>query len=563
VSPGRISWLGWALLAAACTPPPPPPPPGILVVTTPAGTDLSAIDEALDSVVRFDEAWAHARHTRPALASLWTGVPPNEHGLTAPASHALAVPTVADELQQAGWATCRAVAHGDDPRFDPLWPDEDWGFAGVGMCSGPRTLTWLHTATPLEAIRSWQALSPNGTVFLTGLPADRPLEQGGGRVPMFWIGSEDGVRTDLQGQIAIPAAIRTLAAPREPGPHPPLFPRPDLPRVESVDALPRLAAGGPVVWVERTPGGVEVESIALPSPTDRLVPPWPLHQSLPTDPLGHHENLASAASVDLLEDARIALSRGRLRKARDLLDRSQRRIGPTVAEQVLRARLEWRAGEPRAAFERLREVYADHPSPALAAQIGHTALALRRPDLAAPWLDRVLAEFPDDPPTLAARIRCARAAGSEKVAADLAGRLWAIDGHWAARVAIRDALDRRQAISPAWIDRLEGPAGVHADPELRLLRARIAWQTGDAPSGLEAIEALLADHPRHIDTRLTAASWYIELGEVERASRLLGPVRRWFPDDLRVAALSQLTRDALAEERMRLQWLRGVWRNRP
>ncbi len=566
----HVAAVAASLTLLSCRRPPPPPTPGILVVTTPAGTDLSAIDAELPSVVRFDAAWAHARHTRPALASLWTGVPPHEHGLTDPTLHDLPIPTVASEVSRT-WRTCRHVLPGTP---DPLYADEQWGFTRSGTCTGPSSLTWLHASRPLDvvdAITAWQARSPGGTVVLTGLPTDRPLEQGGGRVPLFCIGpacGEPGVRDDLQGQSAIATAIRRTHQPRAPDqPAPELFPALDIPRIEAVDALPRLAAGGPVVWIERTPGNTTRESIALPPPTDRLRAPWPAHPGLPTDPLGQQEGPASAASLDLLEDARRALDQGRFRDVRDRLDQSARRVGPTVAGELLRARLEWKTGDPRAGLDRMIRVYDEQPSTPLAARIGHAALALRRPDIAIPWLDRVLAQHPDDAPTLAARIRCARAAGSPTVADSLTGRLWSLDPHWAARVAIREALDTQQPFPPDWEALLDAPPATRpsgrVDPDVRLLRARIDWQAGRWAEGLEALESLVEQHPRHIDTRLTLAAWSLEMGDATRASRLLGPVRRWFPDDLRVSALARLTQDALADERMRLQWLRGIWRNRP
>ncbi|MCB9679206.1 MAG: hypothetical protein H6737_29150 [Alphaproteobacteria bacterium] len=519
-------------------------------------TDGEEVLGRADRGLRFDNAWAHAAPLRPALASLLTGRTPEQHGLTDPTLHALADPTIADALAAAGWSTQRVVGGAD-----PLHPSESWGFATKGQAGrGARSFTWIHDDP--AATEDWLAANLEGHAFLTGLPDGTPVVEGGGGVALAWICPEctpGEVHDEIVGHVDVVATLVDLADIEPLGPGVPL-PEGGSDEVVQLEALPRLTVGGPVTRVVRTEDHVQLGPTELPPVHDMVPLDQPIwsDDALPTDPLASAPGGVPRDAVELLRDAHEALSANRLREAREALDHVERRVGITPTGDLLRAELLHREGRPHAALDLLVDRYDRSPSDALAYRIGMAALELREPALAEPWFDRVLENRPGHAAALAARIRCARYRDTSGVD-DLHARLWLADPGMAARVQLQMDLDHEIPVDEAMVEGLR----TASDPDARLLVARVHWQRGAWREAFEQANAVLAAHPRHIDTRLALATWYLEIDEPEPAVRLIGPVVRWFPDDLRVSTLDAMARDSLAGTRWRLQSLRGGWRGRP
>ena len=72
-----------------------------------------ALDRLAADGIRFENAWAAVPLTLPSHATLWTGVPPNEHGVRSNIGYRLdgaRHPTLASRLRAAGYATGGAVS---------------------------------------------------------------------------------------------------------------------------------------------------------------------------------------------------------------------------------------------------------------------------------------------------------------------------------------------------------------------------------------------------------------------------------------------------------------------
>ncbi|MEZ4317327.1 MAG: hypothetical protein R3F61_07475 [Myxococcota bacterium] len=547
------------IVLSGCAPSVPDGGPRTPVLIATFEDRAAGFDTLAEEGVRFDNAWAHAAPLRPALASLLTGLTPEQHGLTDPVLHGLTAPTLGDELAAAGWQTFRDLASPS-----PLHPRESWGFAEPGVGTGPGTLTWVHGPDAVDTATRWLRDNPEGIAFVTGLPNDTPVTEGGGHVPLAWFGPDSPpgeVRTELAAHVDVAATITALLELEPLGSGVPL-PEGGSEQVVLLESLPRLTVGGPVTRVVRTEGAVQLTPTELPPITD-LVPIDPIatwtEDSLPTDPLASTPTDNSREALQPLREAQAALKNNRLRDARQALERSDERAGPTPTGDLLRVELLQREGRPREALDLLEARWDRSPSDALAFRIGITALELREPTRAARWLDRVLDRRPDHPLALASRIRCAALSGDPDLVDGLHAHLWVVDAAAAGRVQVQLDLDAGRPPDLGLLARLESAS----DPEARLLLARAIWQRGHWREALDRANAILGDHPRHVDTRLALATWSIELGDAEQAVRLVGPVARWFPDDLRVGALDSLARDALATERWQLQAIRGGFRGHP
>lgn len=505
-----------------------------LVATLPDGDSVEAWAPL---GIRYTNAWAHSVQSRPALASLFTGLSPDEHGLTDPVLHDLAGSTFAEELADAGWSTAYL---GDRPSEDR------WGFASENRITGEHTITWMSGD---QGIADWLAENPNGYAFLTNLPLPRDIREGGGGVDLVQIGPRVpiGVFDDaLVGQSAIADAIRRLA-------ESPLDTDSQLlaSDVVLVDALPRLTSGGPVRKVTRTPGGVEIGEIALPSLLDRVVPTG---SALPTDPLGTQQ-LGPTGAIDSLRAAQRALQGGRLRYAEGHLERAEHRAGRTVAGDLLRAEVLDLQARSDEAIDLLIDRYGRSPSDSMAFRVAAALLEHRRAAEAGPWFEIVLRSRPDHLGALIGRLRSAQQSAADPIREELLARLWTAAPELAAREEIRIALDAGYPIDTDWMRQSQG-----SDPDMQLLRARAIWATGHWVEALDQADSILVDHPRDIAVRLTLATWLLELGEPGQAVRLVGPVARRYPEDLRVSTLNKLAHDALASDRVQLQGLRSVWR---
>lgn len=447
------------LLWIGCQSPPPPPPPVVVEVITTQGFDPASLGGAR-------KTWRLATHgnVRSDLASLLTGLPYTEHGVSDPVSHTLAIALPPTRRREgAGLA---------DGGSDPIGADEDWGF------TSDAPVAWAHEAPPGDAAVHVVVGLDAATVAWIGEPA-----------PAWDV---DEVDAAMVGR-----AIRAVAEGR------PIDPPGALGPIASP-----LGGTRPAPVIERV----------LPERERRR---W---TRFDTDVFG-----TSAPALDALERTAKALDARQLREAEErlaILPRSPATTG-------LQAELYWLQGRPLAAVHLYEQAFELEPSGTLALTIARRLDELRQPE-AVGWYERTLAFAPGQPD------------------AELA--LWIRDRD-PARLARMDTPTFDRAMQLASIEQ-----GIAVDTDDRLLAARSSWVQGRTTDALEEALALVAQRPRSIERRLLAARWALELEEIDRAHRLLAPVRRWLPDDPEVVALVRAARAAEAEDRRAVEALRRRWR---
>lgn len=560
----------------ACQPERPTAPlPSVLIVTSSRPFDPDAFDAVAAEGLVWDEAWQTAPSVRPALASLLTGQLPARHGVRDPLRHAPITPTLATLLGDEGWSTAASAT--TTPR--PLHPGETWGFDSVfepneALGRSDPAFIWLHVDDSewLGHALAWQSDRPHRHLVVTTVARlDPPLAKPDrGRVPLAWVGPgfPAGLTAgDAVSQIDIAATVLDVTGMPTAGIDGTDLRAGGSPTIVQEDARPMLALGLPGIVVERGPGN-PVRSYGLdPAPVSDLAPAastvrvWREDGALPTDPLGAVRRRAPDPERELVAALEIgdALRSGRLRAARAAIEALDDRLGETPATLAFRADLLLREGDPLAAIDALESLYASSPSSGLALRVAHALLDARSPRQAIRWFDLVLDDWSDHPGALTGRLRCAIGLGDDGAVLEDLARLVAIHGPSAARVQLALDLADGAPVDPEEAIRLAGRWP--DDAWTQQLAARALWAAGRTGDALVLAEDELRRDPRSIALRLELATWYLELGEPERAVRLVGPVARWFPEDLRVSALYRAAHEAQLDERRRIQALRALWRH--
>ena len=121
-----------------------------------------ALDRFAKRAVLFEQARAQSSWTRPAVASLFTGLAPPRHGATDVESRLPdEVVTLAERLRERGYRTGYVTANGNTT--------EAFGFG-----QGFDFFRWLHGRTETEKVR-WRSVHAAAREFFDSLPAAMPF----------------------------------------------------------------------------------------------------------------------------------------------------------------------------------------------------------------------------------------------------------------------------------------------------------------------------------------------------------------------------------------------------
>jgi arylsulfatase A-like enzyme len=121
-----------------------------------------AIDRFAAGAVLFAEARAQSSWTRPAVATLFTGLTPLRHGATGIDSRLPDdVITLAERLRESGYRTGYVTSNGNTT--------EAFGFG-----QGIDFFRWVHGASEDDKVR-WSGVHRAGRDFLDGVPAGKPF----------------------------------------------------------------------------------------------------------------------------------------------------------------------------------------------------------------------------------------------------------------------------------------------------------------------------------------------------------------------------------------------------
>jgi arylsulfatase A-like enzyme len=172
-----------------------------------------AFDAFASDNLRFDAAYTQAPWTRPAMASLFSGLLPSQHGVgmergderKTPRALAPEIETLAEVLQGAGYRTAAFVANPwMEPRFgfDQGFDVYDASFARWGVGGGDVKLPGIAVS---DRALAWLATVPAGTpylLFVHYLDSHRPY-------PALDLGDLERQRDRVAASGAPPAALET------------------------------------------------------------------------------------------------------------------------------------------------------------------------------------------------------------------------------------------------------------------------------------------------------------------------------------------------------------------
>ncbi len=577
----------------ATAPPPPEASPGLLVLTledAPAArfAPWGGTDDRLDAFASLGTTWLRAYgptpQRQPNLASLWTGVPPDQHGVwldgmqVLPDHHTL----LFEALGEAGWHTATSTG--------TLLTDERWGLhQGARSVSvhddvlpGPLPASaivdrlevrdepqaaWVHLAADglgaLEPlVGRWVEVHPEGWFVVVGVHgrgSGLALDDDALRLPLIVVGPGFEAGAQLDDVVAlhdVAPTLRVLVGLRAEGAtlheggadvvhHAThlgraLFGRGVL--QATTEPHGRVVIGAKNRWYGALGARIPTDGHIVPDDHGAVVRHRAQRAEAPTDtapvafvPLAERAQLAQVAPHTLGDpdaaagDPDAAPGMATFVDAiRKPLQFKQHRELHQIADELegtpfahlLRAITARGQADVDTAAAALEAGHDGATGPTFAWHRAELALDRCRVDEADAWLERVTDTEPLRPAPTAALVHRALAHGP--LPPGLARHRDTLVATWPQHPYVPPLSD---PLATAHLPVRPG------SPVTGLLRARADWHRGHATKAIEALRAAVALDPMDCTLRVELARWYLEAEEHFGAQRLLAPLVRAQPND--------------------------------
>lgn len=225
----------------------------------------------------------------------------------------------------------------------------------------------------------------------------------------------------------------------------------------------------------------------------------------------------------LLRDAAALIENKRLAEAEQLIGWAEE-IGTHTAEVLtLRARLRIAQGRLADAVSDLRNALLQAPDSVVARKLlAGTLLRMRRVDEAAPLVEKLAAELPEDPAVLDMQARVDVARGRLKEAGDVLKRLHALDPSRIEVVQkLADLLVATGRLDEARTLLEQALARDPGHTELRTMLGTVLYAAGEVTQAQKHWKLVVDAYPRDVQARLLLTQSYVEQGRFADAIRLL------------------------------------------
>lgn len=273
-------------------------------------------------------------------------------------------------------------------------------------------------------------------------------------------------------------------------------------------------------------------------------------EGTPTSVAGDVDPRDVIDKIPLTWTARQALSRGRLKRAEEILTELEAAMPDTFGVKSLRANLLHKKGRLVDSLLTYEELFESTQSSNLAMQIAGLYVSLNMWRDAERYFQKGLELQSNNAQAMAGAVKAARELGENQKAQDLADQfLLMYPDHAELSLLRAEMLLANQRPEAALIDAKRALDKMPFSPWAHTTYAQAQWELGNPDPAIEALTDALKLNPYNHHVRMRLANCLLEVGRNAEATRMSAPLARLLPEDETAQELYLRAKAALEAER--------------